>query len=287
VACPAGSSWLGGADSRTPRDHRSTGSCGAPTCPPRRAGPLKHLAPHRDGPDLGALDGSERDELAHVYLELFRRLDRFYDGVDRLPYIAGWHQAPVRGRHHLGGVHRRRRVGARPRGPPGHGPRRGCHLHRADRRRAVVVRRPGVRLDLLVVDTRASHRLVDGQYAARRPACADAAVRLGVTSLREGSRPRRGRRVPDRRRRAAPPRALRRHRVRPGDAGGRSAEAGPGRPDRGWGARCPDDRMTGGGFGGSKIATLGSHTEHAPATGRAVTSHIGHGAGRPAVMTLT
>src|SRR5665647_1751149 len=45
--------------------------------------------------------------------------------------------------------------------------------------------------------------------------------------------------------------------------------------------------MTGGGFGGSKIATLGSHTEHAPATGRAVTSHIGHGAGRPAVMTLT
>jgi len=38
---------------------------------------------------------------------------------------------------------------------------------------------------LLVVDTRAPHRLVDGQYAARRALCADAAARLGVTSLRE------------------------------------------------------------------------------------------------------
>ncbi|HEX2804804.1 MAG TPA: galactose-1-phosphate uridylyltransferase [Kineosporiaceae bacterium] len=54
-----------------------------------------HLAPHRDVPDLAALDDAERDELANVYLELLRRADRYFDGVASLPYIAGWHQAPV------------------------------------------------------------------------------------------------------------------------------------------------------------------------------------------------
>jgi len=54
-----------------------------------------HLAPHRDVPDLAALDDAERDELSHVYPELLRRADRYFDGVDSLPYIAGWHQAPV------------------------------------------------------------------------------------------------------------------------------------------------------------------------------------------------
>jgi UDPglucose--hexose-1-phosphate uridylyltransferase len=54
-----------------------------------------HLAPHRDVPDLAALDDAERDELAGVYLDLLRRLDRFYEGVGLLPYIAAWHQAPV------------------------------------------------------------------------------------------------------------------------------------------------------------------------------------------------
>ena len=57
-----------------------------------------HLAPHRDVPDLPALHDDERDELAHVYLELLQRLDRYYVDADggpvRLPYIAGWHQAP-------------------------------------------------------------------------------------------------------------------------------------------------------------------------------------------------
>lgn len=38
---------------------------------------------------------------------------------------------------------------------------------------------------LLVVDTRAPHRNADGQYAARRAACEDAARRLGLPSLRE------------------------------------------------------------------------------------------------------
>ncbi len=40
-------------------------------------------------------------------------------------------------------------------------------------------------LALLVVDTRAEHALVDGQYAARRAACEAAAARLGVATLRE------------------------------------------------------------------------------------------------------
>jgi len=64
-----------------------------------------HLAPHRDVPDLPALDAGERDELAEVYLELLRRADRYYDGVAALPYIAGWHQAPVRDRRDLGRLH--------------------------------------------------------------------------------------------------------------------------------------------------------------------------------------
>lgn len=40
-------------------------------------------------------------------------------------------------------------------------------------------------LTLLVVDTRAEHALVDGQYAQRRATCDDAARILGVASLRE------------------------------------------------------------------------------------------------------
>ena len=59
-----------------------------------------HLAPHRDVPDLVALDDAEREELAVVYLDLLRRLDRFHVTADgrpvRLPYISGFHQAPVR-----------------------------------------------------------------------------------------------------------------------------------------------------------------------------------------------
>ncbi len=39
-------------------------------------------------------------------------------------------------------------------------------------------------LELLVIDTRAPHQLVDGQYAQRRATCEAAAVALGVPSLR-------------------------------------------------------------------------------------------------------
>ncbi|MGH3821313.1 MAG: galactokinase [Pseudonocardiaceae bacterium] len=45
-------------------------------------------------------------------------------------------------------------------------------------------------LALLVVDTRAPHRNVDGQYAARRRSAEQAAVALGVPSLRDASRER-------------------------------------------------------------------------------------------------
>ncbi|TCN49253.1 UDPglucose--hexose-1-phosphate uridylyltransferase [Rhodococcus sp. SMB37] len=60
-----------------------------------------HLAPHRDVPDLTALVDAERDELALAYRGLLGRVDRFFDGLDRVPYIAAWHQAPVGdGREH-------------------------------------------------------------------------------------------------------------------------------------------------------------------------------------------
>jgi len=64
-----------------------------------------HLAPHRDVPDLAALDAGERDELAGVYLALLRGADRYFDGVSALPYIAGWHQAPIGTGRDLGRLH--------------------------------------------------------------------------------------------------------------------------------------------------------------------------------------
>ncbi|WP_028937062.1 galactose-1-phosphate uridylyltransferase [Pseudonocardia spinosispora] len=64
-----------------------------------------HLAPHRDVADLAELTDSERGELAHVYLDLLRRIDRFFPGVDRTPYIAAWHQAPVGEYRELGRLH--------------------------------------------------------------------------------------------------------------------------------------------------------------------------------------
>jgi UDPglucose--hexose-1-phosphate uridylyltransferase len=52
-----------------------------------------HLVPHRHVPDLAALSGEEKDELAHVYLDLLKRLDALYPTPT--PYISAWHQAPV------------------------------------------------------------------------------------------------------------------------------------------------------------------------------------------------
>ena len=74
-----------------------------------------HLAPLRDVPDLPALTAAERDDLAVTYLELLRRLDRFFvepEGADGapgapipLPYIAGWHQAVIGEGRDLGRLH--------------------------------------------------------------------------------------------------------------------------------------------------------------------------------------
>ena len=64
-----------------------------------------HLAPHRDVPDLAALDDAERAELGTVYQELLRRVDRFHPGVAEAPYISGWHQAPTGPERELGRLH--------------------------------------------------------------------------------------------------------------------------------------------------------------------------------------
>ena len=53
-----------------------------------------HLMPHRHVPDFAATSDDERDELSHLYLRLLRGVDALYDTPT--PYIAAWHQAPVR-----------------------------------------------------------------------------------------------------------------------------------------------------------------------------------------------
>ncbi|TLM86135.1 galactose-1-phosphate uridylyltransferase [Pseudarthrobacter sp. NamE5] len=52
-----------------------------------------HLVPHRQVPDLAALNGEEKDELASVYLDLLKRMDALYPTPT--PYISAWHQAPL------------------------------------------------------------------------------------------------------------------------------------------------------------------------------------------------
>jgi UDPglucose--hexose-1-phosphate uridylyltransferase len=50
----------------------------------------------RHVPDLAALTGAERDDLATVYLDVLGRLDRVFGAAAPTPYVAGWQQAPVR-----------------------------------------------------------------------------------------------------------------------------------------------------------------------------------------------
>jgi len=57
-----------------------------------------HLVPHRVVPDFAALNSAERCELATLYPALLRRVDAFFaDQGDPgpVPYVAGWHQAPI------------------------------------------------------------------------------------------------------------------------------------------------------------------------------------------------
>ncbi|GAA2784039.1 galactose-1-phosphate uridylyltransferase [Saccharopolyspora taberi] len=62
-----------------------------------------HVVPHRQVPDLVELTDEERDDLAATYLDVLRRFDRLYDRP--LPYIAAWHQAPVRTGRDLSWLH--------------------------------------------------------------------------------------------------------------------------------------------------------------------------------------
>jgi UDPglucose--hexose-1-phosphate uridylyltransferase len=53
-----------------------------------------HLYPRRRVPDLAALADAARAEFCELYLDLLRRFDRLFGSP--VPYISGWHQAPVR-----------------------------------------------------------------------------------------------------------------------------------------------------------------------------------------------
>ncbi|WP_433535665.1 galactose-1-phosphate uridylyltransferase [Micromonospora sp. CA-249363] len=62
-----------------------------------------HVAPRRVVPDIPALNDSERDAFGPLYLDLLRRFDGLFDMP--MPYIAAWHQAPVRIDRELGHLH--------------------------------------------------------------------------------------------------------------------------------------------------------------------------------------
>ncbi|WP_394160535.1 galactose-1-phosphate uridylyltransferase [Galactobacter valiniphilus] len=53
-----------------------------------------HVTAHRNVPDLAATSPAEREELSRLVPRLIRALDALFD--EPLPYIAAWHQAPVR-----------------------------------------------------------------------------------------------------------------------------------------------------------------------------------------------
>lgn len=62
-----------------------------------------HLYPHRQVADLAGLTDAERDDFAGLYLDVLGRFDRLYEAP--LPYIASWHQAPVREGRDLSYLH--------------------------------------------------------------------------------------------------------------------------------------------------------------------------------------
>ncbi|MFV2022194.1 galactose-1-phosphate uridylyltransferase [Micromonospora sp. LOL_023] len=64
-----------------------------------------HLAPHRQVPDLTALDDAERDAFGPLYLDVLARFDRLFDTPQGTPYISAWHQAPVHADRELGYLH--------------------------------------------------------------------------------------------------------------------------------------------------------------------------------------
>ncbi|MFI5911514.1 galactose-1-phosphate uridylyltransferase [Dactylosporangium sp. NPDC051541] len=62
-----------------------------------------HLYPNRQVADIPALTAEERDAFGPLYLEVLRRLDGMFGLA--MPYIAAWHQAPVRVARDLAYLH--------------------------------------------------------------------------------------------------------------------------------------------------------------------------------------
>jgi len=62
-----------------------------------------HLYPSRRVPDLASLEPAELADLAGIELDIFGRFARLFD--QPAPYIAGWHQAPVRSGRELFALH--------------------------------------------------------------------------------------------------------------------------------------------------------------------------------------
>jgi UDPglucose--hexose-1-phosphate uridylyltransferase len=61
------------------------------------------LAPHRQVPDIPALDDAERDAFGPLYLDVLRRFDGLFG--QPMPYISAWHQAVVGEGRELGYLH--------------------------------------------------------------------------------------------------------------------------------------------------------------------------------------
>lgn len=53
------------------------------------------VVPNEPAGDFTDLSDEARDDLAAVLSRLYPAVDRFFEGVDKTPYIAGWTQAPV------------------------------------------------------------------------------------------------------------------------------------------------------------------------------------------------
>lgn len=64
-----------------------------------------HLAPNRQVGDLSELSDAERTAGARLWLEMLQRLDGLF-GLP-MPYVAAWHQAPVRADRELAWLHLR------------------------------------------------------------------------------------------------------------------------------------------------------------------------------------
>ncbi len=62
-----------------------------------------HFFPHRKVPDIAALDAEERAAFCPLYIDVQLRFRHLFDSP--LPYIAAWHQAPVRTDRELGYLH--------------------------------------------------------------------------------------------------------------------------------------------------------------------------------------